>query len=43
MIDSLHFISCYCQGNVLAEENIQKQLVQTSIQEGILAVRQVQM
>lgn len=41
MIDSLHCISCDCQENVLAEENIQKQLVQISTEEGILAVRQV--
>lgn len=32
MIDSLHCISWHCQGNVVAEENIQKQLVQISIQ-----------
>lgn len=43
MIDSLHFISCYCQGNASEYFPLLKQLVQTSIQEGILAVRQVQM
>lgn len=43
MIYSLHCISWNCQGTVLAEENIQKQLVQIIIQEDLLAVRQVQM